>query len=103
MIVSLTRSNTSGDIGFMKSPERLNVLLSRARYGLILIGNAQTFSSSKKGKKVWGPFLDFMTKKGHVYEGLPVRCDKHPNKKMLLRSKKDFIDHCPDGGCEEPW
>lgn len=38
MIASLTRSNNTNDIGFMCAPERLNVLLSRARNGLILIG-----------------------------------------------------------------
>ncbi|CAA7267397.1 unnamed protein product [Cyclocybe aegerita] len=37
VIVSLTRSNPSFDIGFMFSPERLNVLLSRARNALIML------------------------------------------------------------------
>ncbi|KAG5647446.1 hypothetical protein DXG03_009376 [Asterophora parasitica] len=36
------------DIGFMFSPERLNVLLSRARNALIMIGNAKTFINSRK-------------------------------------------------------
>ncbi|KAK8428842.1 putative AAA family ATPase [Phyllosticta citricarpa] len=102
VIVSLTRANSNGDIGFMKSPERLNVLLSRARDGLIIIGNSETFLSSKKGKDTWGPFLDFMSKKGHIYEGLPVKCEQHPDKKMVLKQKTDFAEHCPDGGCEEP-
>ncbi|KAE9387283.1 hypothetical protein BT96DRAFT_1005277 [Gymnopus androsaceus JB14] len=34
---SLTRSNSNRDIGFMSAPEQLNVLLSRARDGLIMI------------------------------------------------------------------
>jgi hypothetical protein len=42
-IILTTRSNSACAIGFMKSPERLNVLLSRARDGLILIGNMDTF------------------------------------------------------------
>ncbi|KAK8224372.1 putative nonsense-mediated mRNA decay protein [Phyllosticta capitalensis] len=102
VIVSLTRANTKGDIGFMKSPERLNVLLSRARDGLILIGNYETFLNSKKGKETWGPFLDLMSKKGHIYNGFPVKCEQHPDKKMLLKQKSDFAEHCPDGGCAEP-
>ncbi|KAK7510107.1 hypothetical protein IWZ03DRAFT_396821 [Phyllosticta citriasiana] len=84
------------------SPERLNVLLSRARDGLIIIGNSETFLSSKKGKDTWGPFLDFMSKKGHIYEGLPVKCEQHPDKEMILKQKTDLAEHCPDGGCEEP-
>ncbi|KAK8151607.1 P-loop containing nucleoside triphosphate hydrolase protein [Phyllosticta citribraziliensis] len=102
VIVSMTRANSNGDIGFMKSPERVNVLLSRARNGLIIIGNSKTFLSSKQGKETWAPLLDFMSKKGHVYEGLPVKCEQHPDKKMVLKNKKDFAKLCPDGGCEQP-
>ncbi|KAL0261728.1 hypothetical protein SLS55_003158 [Diplodia seriata] len=102
VIASLTRANKSGDIGFMSSPERLNVLLSRARNGLILIGNSNTFLSSRKGKKTWGPFFELLGKNGHMYDGLPVRCEQHPNKKMVLKQRGDFEELCPDGGCSDP-
>jgi hypothetical protein len=39
VVVSLVRSNPSGQIGFLSSPQRVNVLLSRARDTLILLGN----------------------------------------------------------------
>ena len=39
VIVSLTRSNAQGQIGFLKEAQRVNVLLSRARDALILVGN----------------------------------------------------------------
>jgi superfamily I DNA and/or RNA helicase len=42
VIASLVRSNDSGSVGFLKEPERINVLLSRARHGLVLIGNSNT-------------------------------------------------------------
>ncbi|EKG10223.1 CbxX/CfqX [Macrophomina phaseolina MS6] len=102
VIVSLTRGNSTGEIGFMSSPERLNVLLSRARLGLIIIGNSKTFLQSKKGKDTWGPFLDYMSKKNHIYEGLPVRCQQHPGKQMVLKHLTEFKEHCPDGGCSAP-
>lgn len=38
-IVSLTRSNQRGDVGFLGSSERLNVAISRARDGLVIVGN----------------------------------------------------------------
>ena len=38
-IYSVTRSNDQGKIGFLRSPERLNVALSRGRYGLIIVGD----------------------------------------------------------------
>lgn len=48
VIISLTRSNNDGDIGFLSAKERLNVLLSRARNCLIMFENMQTFMQSKK-------------------------------------------------------
>ncbi|KAH8691554.1 P-loop containing nucleoside triphosphate hydrolase protein [Talaromyces proteolyticus] len=102
VIVTLTRSNDNGDIGFMSSPERLNVLLSRARNGLIIIGNAETFMSSKKGGKLWKRFIDMLKAKNHIYHGLPVKCEQHPARHAVLRSPEDFENECPDGGCKEP-
>lgn len=103
VISTLTRSNTRGDIGFMSSPQRLNVLLSRARNGLIMIGNATTFMESRRGKQVWVPLFEYLKSHGHMYDGLPVKCAQHPNKMNLLQTKDDFDVHCPDGGCDEPW
>ena len=103
VIASLTRSNDKGDIGFMAAPQRLNVLLSRARNGLILIGNASTFVSSRKGGKVWGPFIEQLSQAAQLYDGLPVKCEQHPKKTALLKTKEDFDIECPDGGCAEPW
>ncbi|PVI03012.1 P-loop containing nucleoside triphosphate hydrolase protein [Periconia macrospinosa] len=101
VIVSLTRSNSDGEIGFMSSPERLNVLLSRARNGLILIGNAETFVSSRKGGQLWKRFIDMLKAKNHIYDGLPVKCEQHPTRLAVLRSPEDFDRDCPDGGCKE--
>lgn len=103
MIASLTRSNKSGDIGFMAAPERLNVLLSRARIAIILIGNANTFMNSRKGMHVWVPLFDHLKEHHNVYDGLPVKCERHPQKETLLRHKIDFETECPDGGCADPW
>lgn len=103
VITSLTRSNKSNAIGFMDSPERLNVLLSRARDGLILIGNSQTFLHSRKGGALWKRFFTLLEKGQYVYQGFPVKCERHPEHAVLLKRASDFDNLCPDGGCTEPW
>lgn len=87
----------------MSSPERLNVLLSRARNGLILIGDAETFMGSRKGGQLWKRFRDMLKAKNHIYDGFPVKCEQHPTRLAVLRSPEEFDKECPDGGCKELW
>ena len=103
VIVSLTRSNSNSDIGFMSSPQRLNVLLSRARDALIIVGNAETFVKSRKGHDIWMKLFELLKRDGHMYEGLPVKCERHKDRTALLRNPSDFDEECPDGGCKEQW
>ncbi|KAF7863083.1 hypothetical protein EAF04_007166 [Stromatinia cepivora] len=102
VLVSLTRSNSRHDIGFMSQPQRLNVLVSRARNALIMIGNSDTFINSRKGNLLWKSFFDLLSTAGHVYPGFPIKCENHPNRMATLSSPEDFEEHCPDGGCKEP-
>ncbi|OTA58433.1 P-loop containing nucleoside triphosphate hydrolase protein [Hypoxylon sp. EC38] len=102
VVASLTRSNEDGDIGFMAAPERLNVLISRARNALIMIGSADTFMNSKKGGEEWSKLFDHLKADGKIYDGFPLKCEKHPDTKHIVRSVEDFDLHCPDGGCSLP-
>lgn len=103
MIASLTRSNSDGDIGFLAAPERLNVLLSRARCGIILLGNMHTFMSSKKGRCTWHPFFKLLRESKSLYDGVPIRCEQHPDRTAVISAPEDFARCCPDGGCAEQW
>lgn len=87
----------------MSAPERLNVMLSRARDALLIIGDAETFMGSRRGKELWEHFMSILKAGNHIYDGLPVKCQRHPNRKALLRRPEEFDEHCPDGGCFEPW
>lgn len=87
----------------MAAPQRLNVLLSRAREALIMIGNSATFTNSRKGKEIWTRFIDHLNENHHLYDGLPVKCERHPQRRSILRTKDDFDTECPDGGCPLPW
>ncbi|KAI1495866.1 P-loop containing nucleoside triphosphate hydrolase protein [Biscogniauxia marginata] len=102
VLVSLTRSNDDGDIGFMAAPERLNVLVSRARNALIMIGNASTFLNAKKGREEWTRFFDNLKTEGKIQDGFPLKCEKHPERTVIVRCSEDFELHSPDGGCSLP-
>ncbi|CAK9039649.1 unnamed protein product [Durusdinium trenchii] len=53
IIFSAVRSNPTGLTGFLGQRQRLNVLLTRARYGLIVVGDASTLQSDEE----WGLWL----------------------------------------------
>ncbi len=50
MLISLTRSNEKGEIGFLSDTRRMNVALTRAKRKLILIGDSSTLAHN--------PFFD---------------------------------------------
>jgi len=59
IVISLVRSNSSGEIGFLLSPKRLNVALTRARSQLILIGDSSTVCQSKDFQSLFENFERF--------------------------------------------
>ncbi|XP_044721190.1 AAA domain-containing protein [Hirsutella rhossiliensis] len=102
VIVSLTRSNPGGDIGFMCSRERLVVLMSRARDGIVLFGNMHTLMKSKRGGELWREYFEALKDKECLFDGVPVHCERHPQRSLLLKTPKDFDQHCPEGDCAAP-
>jgi len=44
IIMSCVRSNEHQGIGFLNDPRRLNVALTRSKYGIIIVGNPKVLS-----------------------------------------------------------
>ena len=65
IIFSAVRANSSGVIGFCQNENRLNVSITRAKYGLVVIANAETFSKNK----LWCDFINYFVERGCFVEG----------------------------------
>ncbi|KAF9886779.1 hypothetical protein FE257_011156 [Aspergillus nanangensis] len=52
VVISLVRSNRQNRCGFLRTPNRINVLLSRAKHGMYIIGN----SATSRGVDMWGEY-----------------------------------------------
>lgn len=65
IIVSLVRSNTFQGIGFVADKRRMNVTLTRAKHGLIIIGDSFTLCKSE----IWASLLSWYDERGNIYEG----------------------------------
>jgi len=59
--ISLVRSNSEGNIGFLKDYRRMNVAMTRAKKKLVVIGDSATLANDK----FYSQFLDFVEK--HSY------------------------------------
>jgi predicted DNA helicase len=64
VIISLTRSNKAGRIGFLEDVRRLNVSLTRAKRKLIVVGDSSTVTPHE----TYAAFLDYVQEVGRVVE-----------------------------------
>lgn len=102
IVISLVRCNKHNGIGFLKEEQRVNVLLSRAKHGMFIVGNAATFRSSK-GNHVWKPLLDMFQSQGRIVKSFPTICQLHPtDETTYCRTVQEFRTQRPNGGCNRP-
>jgi hypothetical protein len=64
VVVSAVRANETGECGFLSDWRRLNVTLTRAKRGVIVVGNPQTLRCEEQ---CWGPWLKWAESNGLVY------------------------------------
>lgn len=65
IVLSCVRSNEQQSIGFLGDPRRLNVALTRARYGLVILGNPRVLSK----QPLWNALLTHFKEHGCLVEG----------------------------------
>jgi hypothetical protein len=96
IIVSLVRSNKQKRVGFLKTINRINVLLSRAQHGMYLIGNTETYSNIP----MWSKVLGMLEATDSVGKTLGLCCSRHPDTEIQVRQPEDFARLSPEGGCQ---
>ncbi|KAL8277846.1 hypothetical protein RQP46_009665 [Phenoliferia psychrophenolica] len=114
VILSLVRSDTAGvdeetgivlldrdakaSIGFLKSSNRTNVALSRAKHGLYIFGNARLFADQSK---MWRSVVDELATQDLIGTHLPAICERHPNEIGIVDAPGRLPSLAPAGGCHQ--
>ncbi|MBK9191165.1 MAG: hypothetical protein IPM77_06415 [Crocinitomicaceae bacterium] len=65
ILISLVRSNSENEIGFLKDYRRMNVAMTRARFKLIIIGDSSTMGSDP----FYSDLLEYAEKNGSYRSG----------------------------------
>lgn len=95
VVISLVRSNPQGDCGFLKTSNRINVLLSRAKHGMYIIGN----STSYKKVPMWAGVMKILASGKNLGTKLELQCARHPNTPISVSSPEHFSQFSPESGC----
>ncbi|XP_077192287.1 NFX1-type zinc finger-containing protein 1 [Paroedura picta] len=97
VLLSLVRSNPEGRVGFLQTPNRVCVALSRAKKGLYCIGNMAMLSQVP----LWSKIAHALREKGHIGRSLLLSCQNHPGTRTAVACAADF-SRVPEGGCSLP-
>lgn len=91
IVFSCVRS--SRRIGFLSDERRLNVALTRAKHGLILIGSAVPLST--EGNAVWSSLVSSLRERGLVHR---IRAYDDSVLNALLVKREEALEKAVDKG-----
>ncbi|KAI0505882.1 hypothetical protein F5B22DRAFT_626229 [Xylaria bambusicola] len=95
VVISLVRSNPERRCGFLSTSNRINVLLSRAKHGMYLIGNADTYERVS----MWSQVISMLRNENNIGPALQLQCPRHPDQLIEASTPDHFLQFAPEGGC----
>jgi regulator of nonsense transcripts 1 len=96
IILSCVRSNEHQGIGFLNDPRRLNVALTRSRYGIVILGNPKVLSK----QPLWNNLLVHFKENDCLVEG-PLNNLK-PSMVQFQKPRKFFLERGYITGLQPP-
>ncbi|KAH6608798.1 hypothetical protein Trco_002144, partial [Trichoderma cornu-damae] len=98
VVISLVRSNPQSKCGFLSTSNRINVLLSRAKHGMYIIGNSSTYYNVP----MWEEVIDMLSASGRLGGSLELQCSRHPDTPIRVSQPDHFLLFSPESGCHLP-
>jgi regulator of nonsense transcripts 1 len=89
IIISAVRANRNGNVGFLADWCRTNVAVTRARNGLVVIGNEATLRHDRRS---WAPFFDWAHANGIVAGRPAAGSYDQAATRALADGRKEFTD-----------
>ncbi|XP_060843722.1 NFX1-type zinc finger-containing protein 1-like [Rhopalosiphum padi] len=95
ILLSLVRSNENGNVGFLKTENRICVALSRAKYGFYIMGNMNNLYNSCN---LWKQIKETLVNQGSYGDELSLECAIHFGIRTKVSKSEDF-NIIMEGGC----
>ncbi|KAK0931386.1 hypothetical protein LTR91_000335 [Friedmanniomyces endolithicus] len=96
VVVSLVRCNSKNNPGFLKTSNRINVLLSRAKNGMYILGNGETMAQVD----MWAEVMEIFKQDGCFGPRLELCCPRHEDTPLQVTTPEDFLRISPEAGCD---
>ncbi|KAJ9494853.1 hypothetical protein H2202_009755 [Exophiala xenobiotica] len=93
VVISLVRSNDQNKCGFLRTFNRINVLLSRAKHGMYIFANSRTSCHVQ----MWSSVIQTLRSGGNFGPSLELQCARHPENVFQVSKPDDFHIFSPEG------